>query len=259
MPESDPRRTSAPPSRSEGTGTWETVRSEPLLLILPVVILVVVAVVVGLLRPANYTAEARLAVGRIDVATTAAPGVVSASQSLASAYSRAISADKVSKTLKAELGDGYGSVTASPIPESPVILIESEAESEAGAVALANAGGRALIKYINELNDNRDETEALLREYEQVQTEIPNLSPGPKLDAAQLKLESLEVAYRRNLSEETSGNDLRVLTTAQEASSDRKSKLAILVVAAIVAGVGIGLLLAYWRARVRAGSQPQLA
>ncbi len=237
----------AEPETSVDSGIINVIKADPKMVILPVVMLCALAIVVGLLRPANYTALARLAVGRIDVATTAAPGVVSASQSLASAYSRAISADQVNKTIEAKIGNGFGTVAASPIPESPVILIEGESTSEEKAVLLANTASVALIKYIGDLNDANSETEALLRQYEEVEAEIPTLGPGPKLSAAQLKRESLESAYRQNLSEETSGNDLRILTTARGATSDRKSVAMMLLVLAVIAGCGIGMLIAYSR------------
>jgi capsular polysaccharide biosynthesis protein len=247
LPKRRPRL--AEPERSVNRGIVDVLKRDPKIVIAPVVLLCLLALVAGFLRPANYTAAARLSVGRIDVATTAAPGVVSASQSLASAYSRAISADQVAKTIEAKIGTGFGTITASPIPESPVILVEGESTSEAKAVLLANTASRALIKYIDELNNSSSETESLLRRYEEVQAEIPELSPGPKLSAAELKKESLESAYRSNLSEETSGNDLRVLTTARGAESDRKSVVLVLLVAAVIAGCGIGVLIAYLRTR----------
>lgn len=252
MPEEDftrPPRAPLAPTQPEGGGLWDAVKARPFLLIVPIIVFVAIGVAVGATRPANYTSEARLAAGRINVATASEPGVV------ASAYSRAISADQVTKQLEAELGNDYGSITASPIPESPIILIESESTSEAGAIKLANAGAKALTKYIKELNNNRDEAEALLREYESVQAEIPGLTSGPELDAAKLKLESLEAAYRQALSEETGGNDIRTLTSAQEASSDKKSKVAILGLAGLIAGIGVGLLLAYLRARAVANTR----
>lgn len=241
------------------TSLFDSARAYPQLVLIPLVALCLLAIVIGLLRPTTYTAEARLAVGRINVSTVAAPGVVSASQSLASAYSRAISANAVSKQVEAKLGESAGEIAASPIPESPVILIEGKADSEEGAVKLANTASLALIKYVNELNSTKGETEELLSEYEEVEEEIATLqgSAAPddaaKLSALRLRLHSIEAAYRTNLEEATTGNNLRVLTTAQGASNDRKSVLKLLLFAAVVAGLGIGLLLAYRRANRRSG------
>jgi capsular polysaccharide biosynthesis protein len=250
-----PRPRAAAPATQKGL--FDSARAHPRLVLIPLVALCALAIVIAFLRPATYTAEAELAVGRINVSTVAAPGVVSASQSLASAYSRAISADAVSKEVKAKLGESPGETAASPIPESPVILIEGKASSEEDAVKLANTASRALIKYVNELNSTKDETEELLSEYEEVQEEIATLGgsatpdDAAKLSALRLRLHSIEAAYRTNLEEATTGNDLRVLTSAQGASSDRKSVLKLLLFAAVVAGLGIGLLLAYRRANMR--------
>ena len=55
------------------------IRARPSRVIIPIAALCALALLVALLRPATYTAETRLTVGRIDVSTQAAPGVVSAS------------------------------------------------------------------------------------------------------------------------------------------------------------------------------------
>jgi hypothetical protein len=243
----------------ESIGLIAAARARPSRIIIPIVVLVVIALIVGVARPATYTAHATLAVGRIDVSAVAAPGVVSASQSLASAYSRAIGADDVTEQVKKEVPNP-GSVSASPIPESPVILIESEASSEGTAVKTANAAGDALIAYINQLNSNVADSERLLKAYEEAKTEEAKLESELTNDAAgtegadlakarlsveELKVNASEAAYRATLEEDTSGNDLRVLTSAQEASSDRKSVLKLLLFAAVLAGAGIGLVWAY--------------
>lgn len=253
------RTVPADADREEAVGLVAAARAHPSRVIIPIVVLVLLALIVGLLRPPTYTAQARLAVGRINVATTSAPGVVAASQSLASAYSRAIGADGVNERTKRKVPDP-GSVSASPIPESPVILVEAEADSASKAIETANAASDALIAYINELNSNQSESERLLKVYEdakdeiaRLQTELQDLPAGSEdanLAKAQLSVEELKVnaseeAYRGSLEENTSGNDLRVLTSAQEASSDRKSVLKLLLFAAVVGGAALGLVWAY--------------
>jgi uncharacterized protein involved in exopolysaccharide biosynthesis len=244
----------------------EAVRTYPWRFGLSIVLFLAIAVAVGLLRPATYTADARLAVGRVNVSTVAAPGVVSASQSLASAYSRAITADQVARHIERELGDitdPTADLTASPIPESPVILIEADASAPDEAIRLANAASRALISYVNELNSNAAEGTQLLRRYRTAKEEVEDLEAdvdaesekvdnkgGANLEAARLRVRVLEGAYRSSLEENTSGNDLRVLTSAQEATSDRESALKLLLIAGLVAGTGIGLVVAYGSMRM---------
>lgn len=250
---SKPPRTRQPASQ-EGT-LWEAVRARPSRVIVPIAALCALALVVALLRPATYTAETRLTVGRIDVSTQAAPGVVSASQSLAGAYSRAISADQVGERIERELGDigtPSDSLGASPVPDSPIIVVESKASSAEGAIELANVGSQALIGYINDFNSNIGTSESLLNEYKDAQADVVRLETAgggiegqAELRAAKLKAKALEEAYRSTLDDDASGNDLQILTRATEAKSDRKSVFQLLLFAAIVAGAGIGVFLAY--------------
>lgn len=251
------------PINSEEMGLLAAVRARPLLVVTPIAILAVLALLIGLVRPASYTAEARLAVGRIDVDTQAAPGVVYASQSLASAYSRAIGADEVDEEIERALGEDQldGPVEASPVPESPVILIEAEESDAADAIRLANAAGEALINFINGFNDNRGNSKRLLERYQTAQERVLELETAPatvsnqaELEAARIEATSYRDTYRETLDSDT-GDDLRFLTRAEEASSDRRTVLQLLLFAAIVAGGGIGLLLAY-RERGREPPRP---
>ena len=242
------------PASQDGT-LWEAVRARPSRVIVPIAALCALALVVALLRPATYTAETRLTVGRIDVSTQAAPGVVSASQSLAGAYSRAISADQVGERIERELGDigtPSDSLGASPVPDSPIIVVEAKASSAEGAIELANVGSQALIGYINDFNSNIGTSESLLNEYKDAQADVVRLEAAgggiegqAELRAAKLKAKALEEAYRSTLDDDASGNDLQILTRATEAKSDRKSVFQLLLFAAIVAGAGIGVFLAY--------------
>jgi len=261
--DTEPRPGERAPSRSEQPPVDEAtlfaaIRARPSRVILPIVGLSILALVVAILRPATYTAETRLTVGRIDVSTQAAPGVVEASKSLAGAYSRAIAADQVGVRIERELGDiedPVDSLSASPIPDSPVIRLEAEASSAEGAIELTNAASRALIDYINDFNSNAQTGEELLQQYQDAQARVVRLasqaavsgsaSQQAELRAARLEADALEEAYRSSLDGDASGNDLQVLTRATEAKSDRRSVFQLLLFAAVVAGAGIGILRAY--------------
>jgi capsular polysaccharide biosynthesis protein len=247
------------PAGEEAT-LLDAIRARPSRVIVPIAALCALALLVALLRPATYTAETRLTVGRIDVSTQAAPGVVSASQSLAGAYSRAISADQVGDRIERELGDigtPADNLGASPVPDSPVIVVEAKASSAEDAIELANVGSQALIGYINDFNSNEGTSESLLGQYQDAQAKVVQLESSAsgsvtaqaELRAAKLKATALEEAYRSTLDNDASGNDLQILTRATEAKSDRKSVFQLLLFAAIVAGAGIGVLLAYTEMR----------
>lgn len=251
------------------------VRARPARVVVSILAFSALAFVVAILRPATYTAETRMTVGRIDVSTQAAPGVVSASKSLAGAYSRAIAADQVGVRIERELGDigtPSDNLSASPIPDSPVIRLEAKASSAEGAIELANVASQALIGYLNDFNSNAATSEELLAQYRAAETRVVRLSDRvglgggaaaqARLRAARLEAGALEDAYRSTLDDASSGNDLQILTRAVEAQSDRRSVFQLLLFAAVVAGAGVGVLLAYTdmnkrAAQSRDGSTPR--
>ena len=92
----EPPRTGA--DQMPRIGITDAVRREWPLAIAPVVALVLLALFVGIARSPVYTSEARLTVGQIDLRQPGAlQGFVTATQSLASSYSRAITAEAVNR------------------------------------------------------------------------------------------------------------------------------------------------------------------
>lgn len=126
---------------------------------------------VGLVRAPTYTAQAQLLVGKtVQLNNLAAiPGLAAAGQQIASDYSRLISTAIVTKEAEKQLhGPLGGSLSASPIPQSPVIQVSAAATSSAHAVALANAGSAALVTAVNQLNEQQSKASSqLLQRYQQ--------------------------------------------------------------------------------------------
>ena len=137
------------------------VRRHWLVALAPVVLLVAAAVVLGLKRPVTYTTTATLSVGHVYESNAAGiPTIIEATQSLASVYSRAISSTEVVQDARRRLRREHaspvsGGLSATPIPQSPLIKVSATSRSEPGAIALANAGAAALAAYINrQVRDN---------------------------------------------------------------------------------------------------------
>jgi hypothetical protein len=248
------------------------VKRHKLLTVAPAIGLLVLALAAGLLRSPTYTAEARLNVGRVDVQTESIPGFVDSVQSLAASYSRFIDAEGVVNPVASEIGrtpaDVSGSISASPIPESPLIRLEATGDSEAGAVKLADATANSLIAYVQVLNRTNEDADRLLTDFREASLELGKAraeqrvierdyeqSPTPAnanaLDEAQaevaqlrLRADTLGRQYQESVQGLGSANVLSVVNPATVSSDDRMSVLQRLAFVALVGGLLAGAALA---------------
>lgn len=219
-----------------------------------------IGLVYGLARNANYESEARLSVGRIDVETQAIPGFAQAALALADIYSRAIVAGPVLEDVAEDTGLGREEVlervTASPIPQTPVLSVFAEGDSEAEAVDLANESGNALRAYIRRLNRFNPDTKIFLQQYleasqrreEAERSAEATGTPESYADVAAARLEQQSAAnlYVSSQAGQAAPNTLQILAVATSADSDRGSVLqrALLVGLALGALLGIAIALA---------------
>ena len=172
--------------RTAPIGVLSALRRHWIVAILPVIVLVGVAAALGLQREPRYTATASLSVGRIYVNNPAGvSSVLEATKSLASVYSRSIRSTAVLQDTERRLGDGSlgasDRLTATPIPESPLIRISAESSSARRAVALANAASGALAAYVGS-QGRSDEDSAILAGYRQAERTLPGA--GSRASAA---------------------------------------------------------------------------
>lgn len=241
--------------------------------LLPLVLFAGLAVAAGLARTPQYTAEARLAVGRVDASTPGAlAGFTSTSQALAETYSRTLTADAVvadaSERLGVEPGEVRRNISAAPIPETPVFRVRGVESSEEGAVALANTAAAALVRTILEDQRSSPDSPGLLRDYgvaarrlatARVEARRIAENLGERISAferrelsraeaavasADLEARSLSQTYQNSLQSAGSSGVLEVIQQARTASSDRGSVLQLLIFIGVVAGGSIGLALA---------------
>lgn len=273
------------PGRTARVGIWDAMRGHPLLSVLPVLILLPVSVGLGLAREPRYTAEARLIVGRLDISNPGLSGYVTATQALAGAYSRAVTAAQVTEPVARELHISPHEVSSrlagSPIQESPLFRIIATGSSRGQAVALANDTSRALIAYVAKLNRENPDGPRLLAQYAHATRTFNRASlqqqsaqgtfrrrPTSRNEAAfsaasaarasaELQMSTIGALYQGSEAGQAISSLVGTLNSATGASSDRNSVIELLAVLAVLVGLAIGAALATARAnRHRPGPAP---
>jgi capsular polysaccharide biosynthesis protein len=258
------------------SGLLTAVRRHWITALIPVVLLVAAAVQVGLERTPQFTATANVAVGSVFVDSPV--GIASALQgteSLASVYSRLIDANAVtegtSRRLARDSLPESGTVSATPIAESPIVKITARAASARQAIALANAASSALVAHINRERSADDDANAiaslysraalrfrgradlrnrLTARYKRNPTTANRLArdrAAAAADTALLLRDGLLARYQTAVQGVTVTPPLRVLTSATEATSDRYTTLQILVFVGLLGGLAAGAALALLR------------
>ena len=255
-------------------GIGEAARRHWLLVLIPVLALVGAAGAIGVLRHPTYTAESKLNVGQINASQPGAlSGYVTATQGLAQTYARAITADQVTVPVAKKLHtspDAISShISASSIPQTPVMTIDGQSTDAGKAVAIANAASGALVSYVNHTNTPNANT--ILSQYEQAARDYSRALAETKsaqdaynkshsstdraaLDNAvgreqsvKVRRDALQTQYQNATQFGTNAN-VSVLNPASSASSDRYSRLEILLFIGLVAGLAVGLALAVLKA-----------
>jgi capsular polysaccharide biosynthesis protein len=244
------------PGPPEPPNPFESVIRHPLLALLPILLLVGAAVAVGHYRKPTWTSDARLSVGELSPSTQSAPGIVEANQQLASAYSRAINANAVLTPVSKRLGlrnpEVNKRLSASPIPDSPIILVSAKAPTERGAIATAEAGTLSLVRYVRALGNRDTAGERILRKLNKAQAKVHAQElRGIQSDASTLRVKALKQQYLEN-TQRTGATPITVLNPAEAATNDRTKVLRLAIVIGALAGIAVGVALAVAReVRVR--------
>ena len=165
-----------------------------------------------------------------------------------------------------------GSLSATPIPESPLIKVTATSSSERGAVALANAGSAALAAYTNrQVRDSDavgllseryrraalrfrqliDEQNRARRRYERIgrrRTRLLAIAPPRPPILRLLRREALQASYQTAVQGGSSSVGVEVFSTATTPTNDRRTMLQLLVFVGLVGGLAAGAALALLRA-----------
>jgi uncharacterized protein involved in exopolysaccharide biosynthesis len=251
-----------------------------LLASLPVVVFVGLAVAAGLKRPPTYTADAHLAVGRLNTqSSTALVGFAQVTVSLAETYSRSLGSPDIvvpaARRLRMNPQKVLSRISAAPIPDSPVFRVRAHADFRGDAIRIANALSQSLVRYARDRARPSLGQRGVLRRYRETLVRLenertlldkrardfsrrPTPTNGRGLASARasvgtlaLQLRTLQQTYEAGEQGPQSSALVSIVDRATHASSDRFSVLQLLVFVALVVGGVIGTALAVFRANRR--------
>jgi capsular polysaccharide biosynthesis protein len=261
------------------------VRRHPIILVVSVLICVAIAAAVGLVRKPSYTANAKLQVGSINLTLPGAIGnLPNIDAALATSYSRQIQAAPIISTVAKRLHLSeltvVGDLSSSPVPLSGDFTVTGASKSENEAIRVANGAGAALVTYIAGLNNNSGRVKQLWSQLKAAASQVAaakiqvlvthtaieraqakgGLPTTKELnayaaaqaaqDTATTNEQELHQSYSAARSQQS--NVPQVIAPALGATSDKLTKLAILLVGGLVAGLILGTALAMMRARRKA-------
>lgn len=252
--------------------TTDALRRRPLVALAPIVLLAIAAIVLSQIRSPNYTAKARLSVTGVNLDLPGAlPGFSSATQALALRFSLMVDADGVIAPAAEEIGidatELRQSVTASPVPESSILILTAKGDEPEQTQEMANSVSKSLVAFVaaqsepvNERQLLRDlrkataaasEAEVEVTDAQRDFAESQSQSAQDRLAQArttfrELSLEQdlLQRQYRAVRTDLTPRPGLTLLRSASTVESDRGTLRQILLFAALLIGGMIGVALA---------------
>ncbi len=241
-----------------------SIRRHRRLVLAPVALLLFLALCVGLLRTPTYTAGTRLAVGGLSATDPVSlTGFADAAQQLAQTYSRSIQGDKVVAEVARQTGQSprqvRSNLSAATVPETPVFTVEATSDSPDEAIELSRLASESLVAEADRAT--QDDPEQLLEEYRDAeialddarsQAESAALTGGEVLAearaevlAAEARAETVKTSYEA--SQRSGPVALQILQRADQAGSDRLSRIQLLAFVAVLVGLVLGMALAVFR------------
>ncbi len=238
---------------------------------------------IGLSRQSSHTASATLQVGQVNPNSPGFYSYVESAAALATAFSRAISAEPVLAAVQQKLHLAPSKVaarlSAEPVPSSPAFRVIATGPTGSAAIQLANVAANALITYESQSNSANPEAASLLHEYRETSLDLQHAAanvsriellsrsrhtPASTLDrdetkrntavaeksAVALRLKAISDAYAAAVTSQAPRSGLvSLLAGATSASSNRKSKIETLAFIGLLAGIVIGCVAAILRER----------
>jgi uncharacterized protein involved in exopolysaccharide biosynthesis len=244
----------------------QAVRRHLALVLLPILVFVGAAVAYAQTRTPVYSSDAQMNVGGVNLTVQSIPGYAVAVTQLATAYSRAADARPVVRAVARRThmrpDDVVRNVSVTPVERSPVIRVNAKANTPARAERLANAEADALASYARTLNRTNPDTPRLLHRYiadsKRVAKAVASLRnantsadrdrAGTRLAVARLQRQTDQFLYQQSKAGGATTSLVRKLAPASPATSDRSSVMQRAILAALVAGLLVGVGLAVARA-----------
>jgi capsular polysaccharide biosynthesis protein len=268
---------------------WSAIARNKLIVFVCAIALASAGVLYGAARHPTYEASTTLQVGTVNLNSPGFYGFVQAASSLATVFSRTITAGPVLEDLQAKLGvtpsQAARRLAAEPIPISPSFRIVATGDSASSAIALANTTAAAVISYERHAAEGTSpQTAALLKEYSkaaeqleqataaveglraQLAREKTNRGAAARFGAALLRARvaqsdartranALEASYRNvtvaNAGANPAGGLVSLVAAASTATNDHSSKIKLYGLVGLLAGLTLGCILAIVRERVR--------
>jgi len=217
----------------------------------------------GLSRERTYTASATLQVGQVNPNSPGFLGYVQSATALATAFSRAITAEPVlvavQHKLKLTSSQAAARLSAEPIPLSPSFVVYGTGPTAKKAIELANVAGNAVVAYESQSNSANPEAASLLGEYREAALEVQHASQHLNLSVKQhasanaraeaqaerntalVKLKAIATAYSAAVSSQAPRSGLvSVLAGATSASNDRNSNGETFGLIGLLLGIVVG-------------------
>jgi capsular polysaccharide biosynthesis protein len=249
------------PADDQRVTTAEALRRYPIVVLLCVLVLAGAGVGLGLHRAPIYTATSQVVVEPLAPTIVQLSGAVQAAEDLATNESRLIDSDAITTPLAQEFHTtGHhiaNHLLATPVPNSTVVKITAESESESGAVELANAAAEHFSAYVTATLQNSTIANRVLKAYSaaviayrrtlnasaKAPTKQAKLEASAAVAAAQLRQQALSQQYENLVQSHSTAPTVATFVLADTAISDRTSKLEIYVFAGVLVGLLIGCAL----------------
>jgi hypothetical protein len=257
--EREPARFDVPPpdhDRGSGPTFGQALRRHWRVLAATIGGLSVLAIGYSVVRTPDYSAQTRLAVGGLNATTPSAfTGFSSAAAQLAETDSRAVQGDAVVRDVAAAMKltpeQVRPQLSAAPIPQTPVFTVTATTKSAETSIDMSRLAGEAIVREANRASDASPgqllkEYQAAERQRQTVEARIASTVPSAA-DRADLVAAGAQAdAARKRYTDAIQGGSVRleIIQGPAEASSDRLSKLQMLLFVAVVLGFIIGSAIA---------------
>jgi capsular polysaccharide biosynthesis protein len=249
----------------------QAVRRHIALVLVPILVFVGAAVAYAQARTPVYSSDAQLNVGGVNLTVQSIPGYAVAVTQLAVAYSRAADATPVVRVVarrtRMKPDAVVQSVSVTPVERSPVIRVDARAKTATKAERLANAEADVLASYARTLNRTNPDTKRLLRRYVADSSRVSKATAAlgnaktsddrdrarTRLAVARLEQQTDQFLYQQSKAGDATTSLVRKLAAASPAQSDRASVMQRAILAALLAGllVGVGLAIARSESEMR--------
>ena len=270
----------APPPRrplARRPSLADALRRYPVVALFPIIVLAAIGVMLGVRRSPIYTSSSQLNVGVPTASSSATPGYELSAEQLASSYSRQATSSTYFAAVgrQAHLSEGAvaARLSSSAVPSSTTFYVNATGPSTSSSISLAKTATRVLKAQIN-ASERQNGTAQLLQRYRSLQAQANQLAamsgklhgqnssgaktiPASQLMAAQLAAQTAELRaqaaserYTQSANQGVSTN-LAVLNLARSATSDRASVTERYGIVGLIAGIVIGIALAFIVARLR--------